>query len=67
MGQYLKDCLTGGSKNPVANARDTGSIPGSEDPLEKETITHSSILNWEILWAEKPGRLQSTGSQSDMT
>ena len=29
MGQYLKDCLTGGSKNPVANARDTGSIPGS--------------------------------------
>ena len=29
MGQYLKDCLTGGSKNPIANARDTGSIPGS--------------------------------------
>ena len=29
MGQYLKDCLTGGSNNPVANAREKGSIPGS--------------------------------------
>ena len=34
-------------KNPPANAgdiRDVGSIPGSEDPLEKEMATHSSIL-----------------------
>ena len=28
-----------------------------EDPLEKEMVTHSSILVWEILWAEEPGRL----------
>ena len=28
-----------------------------EDPLEKEIATHSSILTWEILWTEKPGRL----------
>ena len=29
---------------------------------------HSSILAWEILWTEEPGRLQSTGLQeSDMT
>ena len=25
--------------------------------------THSSILAWEIPWAEEPGGLQSTGSQ----
>ena len=34
-----------------------------EDPLEKEMATHSSILAWRIPWTEKPGRLQSTGSQ----
>ena len=27
-----------------ANAGDSGLIPGSEDPLEKEMATHSSIL-----------------------
>ena len=26
--------------------------------------THSSILAWRILWTEKPGRLQSRGSQN---
>ena len=36
---------------------------GREDPLEKEIVTHSSILAWRIPWMEKPGRLQSTGSQ----
>ena len=36
---------------------------GGEDPLEKEMATHSSVLAWEILWIEEPGRLQSTGSQ----
>ena len=25
---------------------------GQKDPLEKEIATHSSILAWEILWAE---------------
>ena len=34
-----------------------------EDPLEKETATHSSLLAWEIPWTEEPGRLQSMGSQ----
>ena len=28
--------------------RDTGSIPGSEDPLEEGMATHSSILAWRI-------------------
>ena len=36
---------------------------GREDPLEKEMATHSSILAWKIPWREKPGRLQTTGSQ----
>ena len=36
-----------------------------EDPLEKEMVTHSSILAWRIPWTEKPGRLQSAGSQRD--
>ena len=30
---------------------------GQEDPLEKETVTHSSILAWRIPWTEKTGRL----------
>ena len=34
-----------------------------EDPLEKETATHSSTLAWKILWTEEPGRLQSMESQ----
>ena len=36
---------------------------GGEDPLEKEMVTHSSILAWKIPWTEEPGRLQSMGSQ----
>ena len=36
---------------------------GQEDPLEKEMATHSSVLAWRISWTEKPGRLQSMGSQ----
>ena len=36
---------------------------GREDLLEKEMATHSSILTWRIPWMEKPGRLQSMGSQ----
>ena len=36
---------------------------GREDLLEKEMVTHSSILAWKIPWMEEPGRLQSMGSQ----
>ena len=42
--------------------KQVGSL-GQEDPLEKETATHSSILAWEIPWTEEPGGLQSMGSQ----
>ena len=36
---------------------------GREDPLDEQMATHSIILAWEIPWSEKPGGLQSTGSQ----
>ena len=36
---------------------------GWEDLLEKEMVTHSSILAWRILWTEEPGGLQSMGLQ----
>ena len=47
----------------AGDAREVGMIPGSQDPLEKEMVTHSSILAWRIPWTEEPGRLQSMGSQ----
>ena len=34
-----------------------------ENPLDKETATHSSILAWEVPGTEEPGRLQSVESQ----
>ena len=41
---------------------------GWEDLLEKGMASHSSIFAWRIPWAEKPGGLQSMGSQElDMT
>ena len=36
---------------------------GQKDPLEKGMAIHSSILAWRISWTEKPGGLQSMGSQ----
>ena len=38
-----------------------------EDSLEKEMATHSSMLAWEIPWAEQPGGLQSMGLQKSQT
>ena len=34
---------------------------GQEDPLEKETATHSSILAGKTAWTEELGGLQSMG------
>ena len=58
----------GGSvvKNLPANAGDTGDaglIPGLERSPGVGNGTHSSTLAWKIPWAEKPGGLQSMGSQ----
>ena len=52
-----------GGKESACNAGNPGSIPGSEDPLEKGMATHSSILAWRIAWTEEPGEPQSVGSQ----
>ena len=35
---------------------------GWADPLEREMVTHCSILASEIPWTEEPGRLQSVRS-----
>ena len=39
-------------KNLSDNAGDMGSILGQEDPLEKEMVTHPSILAWTTPWTE---------------
>ena len=43
------------SKASVYNAGDLGSIPGSEDSLEKEMATDYSTLAWKIPWTEELG------------
>ena len=55
-----------GGSDGKASAYSTGDRVCSldqEDPLEKETETHSSTFAWKIPWTEEPGRLQSMGSQ----
>ena len=50
-------------KASAYNSGDPGSIPGLEDPLEKEMATQPSTLALKIPWTEEPGRLQSMGLQ----
>ena len=50
-------------KNPPAMWETRVRSLGQQVPLEKGMATQSSILAWRILWTEKPGGLQSTGSQ----
>ena len=56
-------------KNPHANARDLGLIPGLGKSPGGEMSTHSSILAWKLPWTERPGGLQSMGfaKKLDMT
>ena len=65
VGSKISWGFPGGSdgKRSACNARDLCSIPGWEDPLEKEMATHSSILARRIPWTEEPGSLQSVESQ----
>ena len=51
----------GGSvvKNLLAMQETWVQSPGCEDPLEKGTATHSSILAWRIPKTEESGGLQS--------
>jgi len=50
-------------KEIACNAGGTGLIPGLEEPLEKEWLL-SPVFFLENPWTEKPGRLQSMGSQT---
>ena len=54
-------------KNPSAMQEIQVWSLGWEDPLEKEMVTHSSTLAWEIPWREEPSGLQSIGSQQSDT
>ena len=51
-------------KNPPAKQETWAWSLDQEDPLEKETATHSSILAWEIPWEQELSRLQSVGWES---
>ena len=50
-------------KNLPAMLQSQIQSPDQRDLLEKGMATHSSILACRIPWTEKPGGLQSTGSQ----
>ena len=49
--------------NPSATPETWVQSLGWDNPLEKETATHSSILAWEIQQTGEPGRLQSMGCE----
>ena len=54
-------------KNPPAMQETQVQPLGGEDPLEKGTASHSSILAWRIPGIEEPGGLQSTLSKDLVT
>ena len=54
-------------KNPLEMQETQVRSLDQEDPLEKGMATHSSILAWEIPWAEDPGGLQSMGLEKSQT
>ena len=56
LGVYLDKTVT-------EAAGDVSFIPGSGRSPEEGMATHSSIFAWRIPQTEKPGRLQSMGSQ----
>ena len=72
-GEQLRDSSINISVSILLEAQMVKNLPamqetpvrslGQEDPLEKGMATHSSILAWRIPWTEKPGRLESMGSQ----
>ena len=62
-GSYGDSLVAQLVKNLPAMQETWVQLLGYEDPLEKKMAAHASILAWEIPWTEKPGRLQSMGSQ----
>ena len=69
-GQNINDCeltrgFPGGSVLRICLLMQETQVQslGQEDPLEKKTATHTSVLAWEIPWTEEAGRLPLMGSQ----
>ena len=48
----------------IGNAQMQVQSLSQKDLLEKEMITHSSVLAWKTPWTEEPDGLQSKRSQS---
>ena len=71
MSVSIRICMWGlprwfSGKESACNAGDTGDAGqplSQEEPLEKETATHSSILAWKIPCTEESGRQQFMGLQ----
>ena len=61
--QETASVLAQSVKSPPAMQETHVRVLGWEDPLEKEMATHFSILAWKIPWTDKPGGLQTMGSQ----
>ena len=53
-------------KASACNAGDLGSIPGREEPLEKEMATHSRPRAWKIPWMEVPARLYGSWDRKEL-
>ena len=60
MAQQKRICLA--CRLPAMQEIQVQSL-GRDDPLEREVVTHYSILAREILWTEESGGLQSIGLQ----
>ena len=54
-------------KNPPAMRETWVQSLGWEDPLEKGTAPHSSILVWRIPWTEEPGGYSPWGCKESYT
>ena len=52
-------------KSPPAVKETRVQSLGQEEALEEEMATHSTVPAWRIPESEKPGRLQSMGSQKE--
>ena len=65
MTQLVKNLLTVQEINCSATDLQLIWIPSldQEDPLEKEMVTHCSVLAWRIPWTEELGGLYSMGLQ----
>ena len=58
-----KQLIPGGYRSDTSLTMTSGQMTVSAVSREKAMAPHSSTLAWEIPWMEKPGRLQSMGSQ----